>query len=149
MPKHKKPEHRSHHELEHIFKLIGALLIVTILAYPLLFYVTQGIAYLPSLQYMLTSAAAAAILVYCYFLVLTIKSPGKYLVVLVLYLTAIFVGVILLYLFTPLANFIIAKTANQFLCARISAFSNTLSSGQIQTLQNLCKNVNFKIFFGY
>lgn len=141
--------HHKHKTIELAVQLIGSLIILIIFTTPFLFYTLQGIAYLPSVQYVLVGLGSAAVIIYSYTLTLTIKSQGKYVVILVNFIAAILLSVVLLAVFTPFINFIIAKGANTVLCSRIPELSSSLPPKLGATIQDLCTSASFKYIFGY
>lgn len=147
----KKTAQHVHHKnksLELAIQLIGSLLILAIFTVPFLFYTLQGIAYLPSIQYVLVGLGCAAVIIYSYIVTLTIKSQGKYVVVLVNILAAVLLSIILLAIFTPFINFIIAKTTNNLLCARIPELAANLPPKLGASLQDICTSASYKYIFG-
>ncbi len=151
MPKkHTKSQpavHHTHKTTQKAVQIVGSLLILAIFTLPFLFYVFQGIAYLPSIQYVLVGLGCAVVVIYSYILTLTIKSQGKYVVILVNFVAAILLSVVLLAVFTPFLNFVIAKTTNNLLCARIPELDQ-LPPRLLVTLQELCTNASYRFIFG-
>lgn len=151
MPKkHSKSKpviHHTHKTTQKAVQIIGSLLILAIFTVPFLFYVFQGIAYMPSIQYVLVGLGCAAVFIYAYILSLTIKSQGKYVVILVNLIGAVLLSVVLLAVFTPFLNFVIAKTTNNLLCARIPELDQ-LPPRLLVTLQELCTNASYRFIFG-
>ncbi len=145
--KSKPAVHHTHKTTQKAVQIVGSLLILAIFALPFLFYVFQGIAYLPSIQYVLVGLGCAAVVIYSYILTLTIKSQGKYVVILVNFVAAILLSVVLLAVFTPFLNFVIAKTTNNLLCARIPELDQ-LPPRLLVTLQELCTNASYRFIFG-
>ena len=152
---HHSSHHTKHHaEYQHhshvgskIVKIIGSLYILGVLAYPMLFYVTQGIAYLPSWQYVLAALVTAIILIYSYFLIISIHSAGKIVVVFVLFLSTILISSVLFGYFTPIMDFVIAKFTNSILCERIPMFTKGMNPQAVNAVQNTCQDLAYKIFF--
>lgn len=148
--KKKTPKtHTAHKTLDKSIQISGALLIFVIFTAPFLFYSIQGIAYLPSIQYVLVALGCSAVVIYSYILSLTIKSQGKYVVVLVNLLAAVMLSAVLLMIFTPFLNFVIAKTTNNLLCTRLPELTAGLPKKLGGTLQELCTNASYKYIFGY
>lgn len=143
-----KTHKETHRTLDKGIQIAGSLLILVIFTAPFLFYTFQGIAYLPSIQYVLVGLGCAAVVIYSYILSLTIKSQGKYVVVLVNILAAVLLSAVLLMIFTPFLNFVIAKTTNNLLCVRIPELSAGLPKKLGATLQELCTNASYKYIFG-
>lgn len=139
--------HHTHKTTEKIVQIIGSLIMLVIFTAPFLFYVFQGIAYLPSIQYVLVGLGCAVVFIYSYILSLTIKSQGKYVVILVNLIGAVLLSVVLLAIFTPFLNFVIAKTTNNLLCARIPELTQ-LPPKLLATLQELCTSASYRFIFG-
>lgn len=139
--------HHTHKTTEKIVQILGSFIILIIFTAPFLFYVFEGIAYLPSIQYVLTGLGCAAVFIYAYILSLTIKSSGKYVVILVNLIGAVLLSAVLLALFTPFLNFIIAKTTNNLLCARIPELTQ-LPPKLLASLQEICTNASYRFIFG-
>ncbi len=145
--KSKPVTHHSHKTTQKAVQILGSLIILAIFTLPFLFYVFQGIAYMPSIQYVLVGLGCAAVFIYAYILSLTIKSSGKYVVILVNLIGAVLLSVVLLAIFTPFLNFVIAKTTNNLLCARIPELDQ-LPPRLLVTLQELCTNASYRFIFG-
>lgn len=143
----KAPNHHTHKTTEKIVQIVGSLVILGIFTAPFLFYVFEGIAYLPSIQYVLVGLGCAAVFIYAYILSLTIKSQGKYAVILVNLIGAVLLSAVLLALFTPFLNFIIAKTTNNLLCSRIPELTS-LPPKLLNNLQELCTSASYRFIFG-
>lgn len=144
----KKPvNHVNHHPVEKIFKILGAVVITGILVYQLLFYSFFEIPYAPTFIHIITTLIVLGVLLYSYFLVLTIKSWGKIVVVFMLFLTTIFLSVVLLYIFTPLLDFFAARVVNEIFCLRVPWIFKDFPQKTIESVQGMCKQMSIQFFF--
>lgn len=146
----KKPAVFHHnHMVEKILRITGAVVIAAILVYQLLFYYFLGYAYIPTLEHLIATIVVMIILIYSYYLVLTIRSVGKLVVVFVLCITTILISAVLLYVFTPLVDFAASQFVNSMLCERIPSLYKSMPHETLETIQSACKQVSTKFLFGY
>lgn len=131
------------------FKVLGSVVILAVLFCPFLFYVNAGIAYMPSPQYLLASAVTAAVLIYSLLLIVTIPSKGRIVPIIVLFISTILISGVLLYLFTPLLNFIAAQFVDNIICSRIPTLTKHMSVATLKLIQSTCTDFTSKIIFNY